>query len=47
MAVRIIAGILGGLGLMLATRKAAHSTLIAAFATADVFLVCSVLLIIE
>jgi predicted Zn finger-like uncharacterized protein len=44
MAVRIIAGVLGALGLMLAIRKGAHSTLIAAFAAADVFLVCSVLI---
>lgn len=42
MAVRIIAGVLGGLGLMLAIRKETHSTLIATFAAADVFLVCSV-----
>ena len=39
---RIIAGILGVLGLMLAIRKGAHSTLIATFAAADVFLICSV-----
>ena len=39
---RIIAGILGALGLMLAIRKGAHSTLIATFAAADVFLICSV-----
>ncbi len=44
MAVRIIAGVLGGLGLMLAIRKEAHSTLIATFAAADVFLVCSVII---
>jgi predicted Zn finger-like uncharacterized protein len=42
MAVRIIAGILGGLGLMLAIRKGANSTLIATFAAADVFFLCSV-----
>jgi len=42
MALRIIAGILGGLGLMLAIRKGANSTLIMTFAAADVFLVCSV-----
>jgi predicted Zn finger-like uncharacterized protein len=42
MAVRIIAGVLGGLGLMLAIRKETHSTLIMAFAAADVFLLCSV-----
>jgi predicted Zn finger-like uncharacterized protein len=41
-AVRIIAGVLGALGLMLAIRKGTHSTLIATFAAADVFLVCSV-----
>ena len=41
-AVRIIAGILGGLGLMLALRKETHSTLIMTFAAADVFLICSV-----
>jgi hypothetical protein len=41
-AVRIIAGVLGALGLMLAIRKGNHSTLIATFAAADVFLVCSV-----
>jgi len=41
-AVRIIAGILASLGLMLAIRKEAHSTLIATFAAADVFLICSV-----
>lgn len=40
--VRIIAGILGALGLMLAIRKADHSTLIATFAAANVFLICSV-----
>ena len=40
--VRIIAGILGGLGLMLAMQKGAKSTLIAAFAAADVFLIGSV-----
>jgi predicted Zn finger-like uncharacterized protein len=44
MVVRIIAGILGALGLMLAIRKGGHSTLIATFAAADVFLVCSVLI---
>jgi predicted Zn finger-like uncharacterized protein len=42
MAVRIIAGVLGGLGLMLAIRKETHSTLIMTFAAADVFLLCSV-----
>jgi predicted Zn finger-like uncharacterized protein len=40
--VRIIAGILGGLGLMLAIRKEDYSTLIAIFAAANVFLICSV-----
>jgi predicted Zn finger-like uncharacterized protein len=40
--VRIIAGILASMGLMLAIRKEAHSTLIATFAAADVFLICSV-----
>lgn len=42
MAVRIIAGILGALGLVLAVQKGAKSTVITAFAAADVFLVCSV-----
>jgi predicted Zn finger-like uncharacterized protein len=41
-AVRIIAGVLGSLGLMLAIRKGTHSTLIVTFAAADVFLLCSV-----
>lgn len=41
-AVRIIAGVLGALGLVLAVQKGAKSTLIATFAAADVFLVCSV-----
>jgi predicted Zn finger-like uncharacterized protein len=40
--VRIIAGVLGALGLMLAIQKGAKSTLIATFAAANVFLVCSV-----
>jgi predicted Zn finger-like uncharacterized protein len=40
--VRIIAGILASMGLMLAIRNEAHSTLIATFAAADVFLICSV-----
>ena len=40
--VRIIAGILGALGLTLAIRKEGRSTLIATFAAADVFLICSV-----
>ena len=40
--VRIIAGVLGALGLMLAIRKEDHSTLIATFAAANVFLICSV-----
>jgi hypothetical protein len=44
MALRIIAGILGALGLMAAIRKGAHSTLIETFAAADVFLVFSVLI---
>jgi predicted Zn finger-like uncharacterized protein len=39
--VRIIAGVLGALGLMLAIRKEEHSILIATFAAADVFLICS------
>jgi len=43
-AVRIITGILGALGLMLAIRKGGHSTLIATFAAADVFLVCGLLI---
>ena len=40
--VRIIAGILGALGLMLAVQKGEKSTLIAVFAAADIFLICSV-----
>jgi predicted Zn finger-like uncharacterized protein len=40
--VRIVAGILGALGLMLAIRKEDYSTLIATFAAANVFLICSV-----
>jgi predicted Zn finger-like uncharacterized protein len=40
--VRIIAGVLAALGLMLAIRKEGHSTLIETFAAADVFLICSV-----
>lgn len=44
MLVRIIAGALGGLGLMLAIRKEANSTLLMTFAAADVFLVCSVII---
>ncbi len=43
-AVRIIAGILAGLGLFLAIRKQAHSVLFVTFAAADVFLLCSVLI---
>jgi len=43
MAVRIIAGILGGLALFLAIKRQAHSTLFVTFAAADVFLLCSVL----
>ena len=43
-AVRVIAGILGALGLILAIQKGAKSTLIATFAAADVFLVCSVVI---
>ena len=39
--VRIIAGVLAALGLMLAIRKKGNSTLIATFAAADVFLICS------
>ena len=39
---RIIAGVLGTLGLVLAIQKGAKSTLIATFAAADVFLICSV-----
>jgi predicted Zn finger-like uncharacterized protein len=41
-AIRIIAGIFAFLGLMLAIRKVAHSTLIATFTAADVFLIISV-----
>jgi predicted Zn finger-like uncharacterized protein len=44
MALRIIAGVLGLSGLMLAIRKGAYLTLIETFAAADVFLVCSVLI---
>ncbi|MGD1042998.1 MAG: hypothetical protein ABR913_08030 [Sedimentisphaerales bacterium] len=40
--VRIVAGILGALGLMLAIRKEDYSILIATFAAANVFLICSV-----
>ena len=40
--VRIIAGVLGALGLMLAIQKGVNSTLIATFAAADIFLICSV-----
>jgi predicted Zn finger-like uncharacterized protein len=43
-AIRIIAGIFSALGLMMALKKGANSTLIATFAAADVFLVCSVLI---
>jgi predicted Zn finger-like uncharacterized protein len=42
MCVRIIAGVLGALGLMLAIQKKDNSTLIMTFAAADVFLICSV-----
>jgi predicted Zn finger-like uncharacterized protein len=41
-AVQIIAGIFGLLGVMLALRKAASTTLLATFAAGDIFLVCSV-----
>jgi len=44
MALRIITGILGGAGFVMAIRKGGHSTLIAAFAAADVFLIGSVLI---
>ncbi|MGA2070270.1 MAG: zinc-ribbon domain-containing protein [Sedimentisphaerales bacterium] len=40
--VRIIAGILGAFGLMLAIQKVTKSTLVAMFMAADVFLICSV-----
>jgi len=40
-AAQIIAGFLGLLGVMLALRKAASTTLLATFAAGDVFLVCS------
>lgn len=43
-AVRVIAGMLGFLGLMLAIRESARSTLIATFMVADVFWICSVLI---
>lgn len=42
--VRIIAGVLGALGLMMAIRKDAYSTLMKTFAAADVFLVLGVLI---
>ncbi len=42
--VRLIAGALAGWGLMLALNKGEHSTLIKAFAAADVFLLLSILL---
>jgi predicted Zn finger-like uncharacterized protein len=42
--VRLIAGGLAGWGLMLALKRGERSTLIAAFAAADVFLICSVLI---
>jgi predicted Zn finger-like uncharacterized protein len=42
--VRLIAGGLAGWGLMLALNKGEHSTLITAFAAADVFLLISILL---
>jgi predicted Zn finger-like uncharacterized protein len=44
MGVRIIAGVLGALGLMLTIQKGANSILIATFAGADVFLICSVVI---
>jgi predicted Zn finger-like uncharacterized protein len=44
MAVRIIAGILGAAGFAMAIKKGEHSTLITAFAAADVFLIGSVLI---
>ena len=40
--VRILAGVLGTIGLVLAIQKGAKSTLIMTFAAADIFLVCSV-----
>lgn len=43
-AVRIIAGVLGGIGLILAIKRQAHSTLFVTFAAADVFLLFSVLI---
>jgi predicted Zn finger-like uncharacterized protein len=43
-AVRVIAGILAGLGLFLAIREQAYSVLFVTFAAADVFLLCSVLI---
>jgi predicted Zn finger-like uncharacterized protein len=43
-AIRIIAGIFSVLGLVLAIRKGSQSTLIATFAAADVFLVCSIII---
>jgi hypothetical protein len=43
-AAQIIAGVFGLLGVMLALRKAANTTLLAVFAAGDVFLVCSVVI---
>ncbi len=43
-ALRIIAGVLGGLALFLAIRNQAHSILFVTFAAADFFLLCSVLI---
>ena len=40
-AAQIIAGVLGLLGVMLALRKAGNTTLLATFAAADIFLICS------
>ncbi|MDD5134936.1 MAG: hypothetical protein PHP01_05950 [Phycisphaerae bacterium] len=42
--VRIIAGVLGGLGLMMAIRKGAYSAVITTFIAADVFLILGVVI---
>jgi len=43
-AARVIAGILGGLGLIMAIKNQAHLILFMTFAAADIFLLCSVLI---
>jgi len=42
--VRIITGVLGALGLMMALRKESHSTLVKIFAAADVFLIIGIVI---